>query len=170
VDVVYGYAMVHHLPDVQAFLAEIARVLKPGGRAVFMDDAFAPLWYYSKTTVLYPLMKYSHRRHGISSEDLRATMEGGYRPQMIAEMITALGGTPFHERRCFAQYLWHRAAEKLLPPALRTRALSPGLGRTLQGFDQAFSRFGWYRSNLIRLVWGFEMPAAQARQGEMAKI
>jgi hypothetical protein len=40
----------------------------------------------------------------------------------------------------------------------------------LQGFDQAFSRFGWYRSNLIRLVWGFEMPAAQARQGEMAKI
>jgi hypothetical protein len=44
----------------------------------------------------------------------------------------------------------------------------------LQGFDQAFSHFGWYRSNLIRLVWGFEMPAgpvaAQARQGEMATI
>jgi SAM-dependent methyltransferase len=158
IDVVYGYAMVHHLPDVNQFLTEIARVLKPGGRAVFMDDAYAPLWYYSKTTLLYPLMKYTHWRHGISGEDLRATMEGGYRPHQLSSTIFGLGGQPFHVRRSFVQYLWSRAAIKLLPQSLQKLVLAPRIGRSLDRIDRAMSRFGWYRANLIRLVWGFEKP------------
>lgn len=35
VDVVYGFAMVHHLPDVPQFLSEVYRVLAPGGQCVF---------------------------------------------------------------------------------------------------------------------------------------
>ena len=44
VDLVYGNAIVHHLPDRERFLAEVARVLKPGGRALFMDAGYAPAW------------------------------------------------------------------------------------------------------------------------------
>jgi SAM-dependent methyltransferase len=40
VDIVYGFAFVHHLPDLDRFLGEVARVLRPGGRAVFMDNAY----------------------------------------------------------------------------------------------------------------------------------
>ena len=53
VDIVYGYAFVHHLPDLDRFLAETARVLRPGGRAVFLDAAYAPLWDGSKRTWLH---------------------------------------------------------------------------------------------------------------------
>ncbi|HEX4164030.1 MAG TPA: class I SAM-dependent methyltransferase [Bryobacteraceae bacterium] len=80
VDFVYGFAMVHHLPDVALFLAEVYRVLAPGGQCVFFDDAYAPLWQGAKLTVLSPLMSYSHRTTGISPEDLRVTMSGGFRP------------------------------------------------------------------------------------------
>ena len=32
-------------------------MLKPGSKAIFMDDAFSPAWHYSKQTWLKPLMK-----------------------------------------------------------------------------------------------------------------
>lgn len=47
-DVVYGYAMVHYLPNLPDFFKSVQRVLKPGGQAVFMDDAYAPIWHHSK--------------------------------------------------------------------------------------------------------------------------
>src|SRR4051794_3484996 len=43
-DVVYGYAFVHHLADPTRFLHEAARVLRPGGRAVFMDNRRSPVY------------------------------------------------------------------------------------------------------------------------------
>src|SRR5690606_13359598 len=45
VDLLYGYAMVHHLPRLEEFFEGVVRILKPGGKAVFMDDAYAPAWH-----------------------------------------------------------------------------------------------------------------------------
>ncbi|MFB9613287.1 class I SAM-dependent methyltransferase [Kutzneria kofuensis] len=37
-DLVVGHAVLHHIPDVQAAMAEVLRVLKPGGRFVFAGE------------------------------------------------------------------------------------------------------------------------------------
>ena len=154
-DVVYGHAMVHHLPDVERFLRGVKRVLVPGGRAVFMDDAFSPVWHYSKQTWLKPLMKYSHRKTGISPEDYRFSMSGGFKESELAAMMTGLGLQPFFQRACLLDYLWTRAAVKLLPRRLYP-PLTTGLPmRALVRLDQAMTRLSWYRRNQIRLVWGF---------------
>lgn len=107
VDIVYGYTMVHHLPEIERFFAEVMRVLAPGGRCVFMDDAYAPLWHYAKQTVLRPLMKYSHKTTGISPEDYRFSMTGGFREKALSKLIRATGGRPWFRRTAFLQYVWN---------------------------------------------------------------
>ena len=105
VDVVYGNAIVHHLPDRERFLQEVVRVLAPGGRAVFVDAAYSPLWQGAKMTVLRPLMKYSHRRHPRSPEDVRDTVRGGFREDDVAATIRGLRAEPWFERLSLAYYL-----------------------------------------------------------------
>lgn len=156
IDIVYGYAMVHHLPDLERFFAEVMRVLTPGGRCVFMDDAYAPLWHYSKQTVLRPCMQYSHRTTGISPEDYRFSMSGGFREDILAELIRQQGGDPWFRRTAFLQYLWHRGAEKLLRGRARRMATSSMMSRPLRAIDDVIAHVPLLNKNFIRLVWGFD--------------
>jgi SAM-dependent methyltransferase len=158
VDVVYGCAFVHHLSDVDTFLSEVARVLAPGGRAVFMDDAYAPLWQRSKETWLRPVMKYTHRRNPISPEDERFTMAGGFREDRLAEWIRAAGGIPFFERQSFLYYFWTRAADRLFPVSWQRVRDQRAVAATLIAADRGLERFELVRRNMIRLVWGFSLP------------
>jgi SAM-dependent methyltransferase len=160
VDLVYGYAVVHHLPDVDAFLDEVTRVLRPGGRAVFMDDAFSPLWQWSKRTWLRPLMRYFHRVEQVSPEDLRFTLAGGFREEQLAARIRTLGAEPYFERSGFVHYLVTRASERL-PPQRVWKAIvgREGVLRTLIAVDELLGRSQLVRKNLIRLIWGFDKPA-----------
>lgn len=157
-DVVYGHAMVHHLPNVDRFLRGVFRVLKPGGKAVFMDDAYSPVWHYSKQTWLKPLMKYSHRRTGISPEDYRFSMSGGFKESELEPLMTRLGVVPYFHRSCLLDYVWTRGVEKLLPGSLRGSLTSGALMRTIARVDETLGRFSVYRRNQIRLVWGFSKP------------
>jgi SAM-dependent methyltransferase len=160
VDVVYGYAFVHHLPDVASFIAEAARVLRPGGRCVFMDDAYSPLWQGAKTTLLRPLMRYFHRVQPPSPEDLRFTLGGGFREEELAAAIRAVGCNPWFERSGFVHYLVVRASERLPPRTFwRAVAASDALLRMLVMVDDRLARIKAMRRNLIRLVWGFDKPA-----------
>lgn len=161
IDLLYGYAFVHHLPDVDAFLAEAVRVLAPGGRCVFLDDAYAPLWQAAKRSVLRPLMRYYHRLEPPSPEDLRFTLGGGFREEQLAQTIRRLGCEPWFERGGLLHYLVTRASERL-PPQRLWRALV-SRREFLQGLimlDSRLSRFAIARRNLIRLVWGLDKPPA----------
>ncbi len=162
IDIVYGYAMVHHLPDLERFFAEVMRVLAPGGRCVFMDDAYAPLWHYSKQTVLRPCMQYSHKMTGISPEDYRFSMSGGFREKKLAEIIRKQGGHPWFRRTACLQYLWHRGSEKLLRGRARRIAMDPMMSHPLRALDNLISFVPLLNKNFIRLVWGLDKPATPA--------
>jgi SAM-dependent methyltransferase len=156
VDLVYGYAFVHHLADIDQFLGETYRVLRPGGRCVFMDNRYSPAWQALKLGVLRPLMSYFHRQEPISPEDQRATLTGWYREEELAAKITAIGAMPYFRRSSLCHYLFTRASERLPPQRLfRWAASQRALLRALVRLDTYLSRFGVVRANQIRLVWGF---------------
>lgn len=156
VDIIYAYAMVHHLPDLDQFFREVMRVLKPGGKAIFMDDAYCPIWHRSKQTFLKPLMKRSHAQTGISPEDYRFSMMGGFKEEDLSKSIKAVGGEPFFERTLFLGYLVSRAADKLFSPAMAPKIKAGWVQRSAEKIDRLMSVFEFYRRNQIRLVWGFE--------------
>jgi ubiquinone/menaquinone biosynthesis C-methylase UbiE len=160
VDVVYGCALAHHLPDLDAFLSETVRVLRPGGRAVFMDDAYAPLWQFAKRTILRPLMHYFHRLEPPSPEDLKFTLRGGFREEDLAPRIDRLGAQPWFERGGFVHYLVTRASERLPPRRLlrQVRASEQFLGALIR-IDSLLADLPIIRHNQIRLVWGFDKNA-----------
>ena len=159
VDLLYGYAFVHHLPDVDAFLAEAVRALAPGGRCVFVDNAYAPLWQAAKRTLLCPLMLYYHRLEEPSPEDLRFTFAGGFREEHLAGRILELGCRPWFERSGFVHYLVTRASERLPPQGLwRALVARDAFLAALIRLDDRISRFDAVQRNLIRLVWGLDKP------------
>ncbi len=182
VDLVYGYLFVHHLPHLDRFLAEVTRVLRPGGRAVFLDNAYAPLWEGSKRTWLRWLMRIAHVVNPISPEDLRFTLGGGFRVEDLQQRICAVGATPWFERSGAVHYLAVRASEIFARSHPR---LSLGRRewisqdecdppyklvwrhrRLLETFDRidtaVAGRFRGVASSQIRLVWGFDMPMPNA--------
>ena len=178
VDIVLGYAFVHHLPDLDRFLTETARVLVPGGRAIFLDAAFAPLWEGSKRTWLRWMMRAAHRVNPISPEDLRFTLQGGFRLDDLSRRIAEVGGVPWFEPSGSIHYLAVRASEIAArweprlslgrrewrpnlagDPAFTLEWRHRGVLERLRRFDAALaSRFPTVRDNRIRLAWGFEMP------------
>ena len=157
IDVVYGYAFVHHLRDTDAFLREARRVLRPGGRAVFLDNPRSPLYQAAKLTLLRPLMGYYHRKGGISPEDREATLSGWHSEEELRAMLERLDVRPFFRRAEFLHYLVNRAGERLPPRRLwRRYEYSPRAHRALIRLDERLARFQVVRENQMRLVWGFE--------------
>jgi SAM-dependent methyltransferase len=158
IDLVYGFAFAHHLPDLERFLGEVARVLRPGGRCVFMDDAHSPVWQRLKLFWLRPLMRLSHRREPRSPEDLRETLGGGFREPRLATAIRGVGGEPWFERVALLYYVWMRAAGTLVPARLRRLRVHELVARACMRVDRLLLRSGWGRRNMVRLVWGFDKP------------
>jgi SAM-dependent methyltransferase len=182
VDIVYGYYFVHHLPDTDRFLAEVARVLRPGGKAVFLDNAMSPLWQKAKLGVLHPLMNAAHRYNPISEEDMRVTLGGGFDVKDFDRRIRNVGGDPFFDRSGFVHYFATRASDIFMGEKSRFhlgrrewipdgaggwRLVAPHrrLLRVLIRIDSRLERLRVVRENQIRLVWGFTMPSPSTSQG-----
>ena len=165
VDLVYGFAFVHHLPDLDRFFAEVLRVLAPGGRAVFMDNAYSPLWRHLKLVWLRPLMWFSHRRQPRSPQDIRDTFAGGLREDALDVAIRGAGGLPWFERVAFLYYYWQRVSVSLFPELLRHVPRHDLISRALKRVDCELARYRCVRRNMIRLVWGFDKPSERSPSG-----
>jgi glycosyltransferase involved in cell wall biosynthesis len=164
VDIVYGKAIVHHLPDRPQFLREVARVLRPGGGAVFMDDGYVSAWQLAKRTLLKPLFAYSHWRYPRSPEDVRETLQGGFREEELAVTIRELGAQPRFERLGLTYYLWRRASLVLLPPRLRHVGEHRLIAGPLIRLDELLVRNRLGRRNAFRLIWGLSKPPQSASE------
>jgi SAM-dependent methyltransferase len=161
VDLVYGNAFVHHLPDRPRFLAEVMRVLRPGGEAVFMDDGYSPVWQFAKRAVLRPVMAYSHRRYPRSPEDQRETLQGGFREEDIVREVRSAGADAeaWFQRLGFTYYFWRRASLVLFPPRWRSLGEHPRIAGPLIELDRRLARRPRMRRHLVRLLWGVRRTA-----------
>jgi SAM-dependent methyltransferase len=183
VDVLYGYAFVHHLPDLDRFFAEAARVLRPGGRGVFMDNAYSPLWQKAKHGWLRSAMRLAHRRNPISEEDVRFTLSGGFAPPDLEPRLAAVGCRGWFRPTGLLLYLATRASQ-----IFATEGSRLDLGRrrwlasaseaeqvgdaerlvwpyrrvldALRRADDWLERFPVVRENRMRLIWGFQKSAS----------
>lgn len=157
IDIVYGYAFVHHLSEPQNFLIGVKRILKPGGLCLFFDDAYSPIWQFAKRTFMKPLMRYTHSKHGISPEDLRATTRGGFKEEEIKTFEREVGFKDcFFIRRCFLAYFWTRMLEKVFS-CEQTHSSLYRRSLTFVNFCDSllFRMLRFSKRNAIRLVWGF---------------
>jgi ubiquinone/menaquinone biosynthesis C-methylase UbiE len=149
-DVIYGWAFAHHIQNLDTFLTEVQRCLKPGGICRFLDDGYSSLWQFSKTVLLRPLQMYSHRRTGISPEDLEATKKGGYRREEIETLMHRHGFAEMvYIRRSFWQHLLHRGSTKLNLPFQRYANILLWVDQFLENRTQFMKKQG------LRLIWGF---------------
>lgn len=83
IDIIYGWAFIHHLDNIENFLNEANRVLKKNGFCIFYDNAHSKLWQKLKFTIFRPIMNYTHRKRGISPEDVIATKKGGFKEKEV---------------------------------------------------------------------------------------
>jgi SAM-dependent methyltransferase len=153
-DVVYGWAFVHHLlSDLDTLFAEVYRVLRRDGRCCFLDDAYSPVWYWLKRTILRPLQQYAHWKHGISPADRVATKAVGFTRAQVERIAHAHGFRAVFFGRClFFEYLCTRGAAKL-----GGRVLLPLFRPLCRRADAFLDRHGGFtRRQGIRLVWGFQ--------------
>jgi ubiquinone/menaquinone biosynthesis C-methylase UbiE len=86
-DLVVGHAVLHHIPDVPAALAEVLRVLKPGGRFVFAGEPTkigdfyarklgqATWWLTTNVTKLAPLNSWRRPQEELDESSRAAALE-----------------------------------------------------------------------------------------------
>lgn len=154
-DVIYGFAFVHHIQENDIFFSEVKRCLKQNGICRFLDEAYSPIWQSLKRSVLKPLQIYSHKKTGISPEDLQATQKGGFTKEEIKKIMDEFQFREYvFERVSFFQHLWTRGVDKLL----NGNGFLMGIGiPIMRKLDLVLTeRTSFMKDNLLRLIWGFD--------------
>jgi len=157
-DVIYGYSFVHHIENLDQFFSEVYRCLKKGGICRFLDGAYSPIWQFAKATFLRPLQLYTHKKIGLSPEDLRVTERGGYREDELIELKHKFEFTKLLFRRIsFFQHLFTRGVGKLLGYEHYLIRKEAPFVMFLKRLDDYLARKSQLmQKNLLKLVWGFD--------------
>ena len=158
-DVIYGWQMSHHLSNLEDFFKEIYRVLKPGGRAVFVDNGYSPLWHIFKWKIMRPLTHLFHKIRGVSERDLEFSQSGDYREAELSAFVKKYGFKCFNVGRYnFFSYIFCKFLRDVANVHISSRSsfiypfvfLLSMLDRGLANISRGF------RHNLRNMVWSFE--------------
>ena len=157
IDIVIGYAFVHHLDNLDLFFQEIYRILKPGGKCLFYDAAYSRIWQKLKFSLLKPFVYLSHKRSGISPEDLRATQRGGYHRQEIEDIKVMYNFKNMTFMRFGLLYqIFSRAMEKFCGYNKMVGNIKGKVIPILFSIDNHLADLSClYHNNTMNLVWGF---------------
>lgn len=121
-DVVVGNGIIHHL-DLDACYGELARVLKPGGSAVFMEPlGHNPIINLFRT--LTPAMR-TDDEHPLKMQDIELAKKYFHRVESTSFHLSSLLAVPFRKTALFAPMLksLHTLDEWLFKlPLLRRQA------------------------------------------------
>jgi ubiquinone/menaquinone biosynthesis C-methylase UbiE len=149
-DVVYSNGVLHHTRDTEAALAEVHRVLKPGGLAVVMLYCKSSWHYWFDLFLCEGLLR--GRMFGDEDWLGKATEWGGRRPQTVENPIT----------RCFTRREIERLFRRFRALALRKGEfyfyLIPKLGRLYRRYQ--IRRYGMHPGGVLAYgePWPIQSP------------
>lgn len=159
VDIILGYAFVHHIDDLDTFFMEISRVLKPGGRCLFLDNAYSHFWQKIKLAS-WPIIYYLSQRRwgGISPQDKKYMVRGGYH---LKELEIIKKKYNFSEitfvRFSFFAYFFYRFTEILFGYGSIVSIIDELIIPILFVIDNRLSKWSnTFYNNTMYLVWGFK--------------
>ena len=157
VDVIFGDGFVHHLDEIDLFFKEVHRVLKKGGICLFRDTAYSKIWQNLKFSILRPLLRFSHKKWGISPEDLRATHRGGYSEREIKGIRSKHNFSDMiFIRFGFLVTIIPRGLGKIFGYGQIVDRLKRKVFPVLSDVDNYLAkRWNVYYKNTLHLVWGF---------------
>ena len=156
VDIILGYSVVHHLGNLDMFFEEIHRILKDGGYCLFYDSAYSKLWQNAKSGLLRWVVKYSHKKWGVSPMDIVATRRGGYSEKEIQNVMNYWRFSGMTYKRFGLIYqVFNRGVAKLFGTNAATNAVRSIFIPLLFHIDSFLSKISKrYHNNTINLIWG----------------
>jgi ubiquinone/menaquinone biosynthesis C-methylase UbiE/uncharacterized protein YbaR (Trm112 family) len=158
IDFVIGYGFSHHLDDKCKFLREVHRVLKPGGWCIFFDDSFSKLWHFLKWNIFSFLTNSIQHKAGVSPEDARASIKGGYKKNEIERwMKENKFDKMIYLRFGFSFYIFREITGRLFSWSVNICNTQRKIIPFLFIFDQKLSKkFPLIYNNTLLLIWGFK--------------
>ena len=155
-DIIYGSKFLGFLENIPQFFSEASRCLKPNGICRFSDDAYSPLWEYTKRRLLRPIQKWIFRSP-TSLDQLRSEAISGFKQQ---DLFPFMEQCEFRRVLFIREYFFLRLAQlcygKLVrwnPKHLRR---SRPLYLIMKWFDICLGKAIWIRKNYLALTWGFD--------------